>query len=113
MKKRIGLLLFLLPGLLLWKTGAFGFLPLDRTLIFQLPGSYSDIRSVDVQLWHDGELVKREERFFKNGLTQELQWQIPLARGTFRTLVSLNSHPQTLVKEVQLKAEATVVLDFR
>jgi hypothetical protein len=117
MKKRLSFLLFAALGLFLWKTGAFGLLPIERTIILQFPGSYSQIRSVDVQIYAGDELLKREQQLFPNGLDQEMSVHFPLSRGTFRAVTSLSinqvSESANISREFSVASDETLVINFR
>jgi hypothetical protein len=85
--KRRGLFFAMLAlGIILWR-GAFGFLPIERTITWRLPVAAADVRRMEVQLWQDGELLKREDFAVKQGLFDEPTTRLPLSRGPHRALV--------------------------
>ncbi len=79
--KRLPLLLLAALGLYLWQvTGT----P-ERNIALQLEGpSWSSVRAVDFQISDpQGELLKREERFFPSGPPPELTYKVDLPEGTW------------------------------
>ncbi|AEI67327.1 hypothetical protein [Corallococcus macrosporus] len=79
--KRLPLLLLAGLGLYLWQvTGT----P-ERDLAFQLSGpGWASVRAVDLQISdQEGQLLKREERFYPSGPPPELNYKVDLAEGTW------------------------------
>ena len=79
--KRLPLLLLAALGLYLWQvTGT----P-ERNIAFQLEGpNWSSVRAVDFQISDpQGEILKREERFFPSGPPPELTYKVDLPEGTW------------------------------
>ncbi|ATB48118.1 hypothetical protein [Corallococcus macrosporus] len=79
--KRLPLLLLAGLGLYLWQvTGT----P-ERDLAFQLSGpGWASVRAVDLQISdQEGQLLKREERFFPSGPPPELNYKVDLPEGTW------------------------------
>ncbi|WP_426752228.1 hypothetical protein [Myxococcus sp. Y35] len=79
--KRLPLLLLAALGLYLWQvTGT----P-ERDIAFQLAGpGWASVRAVDLQISdNEGQLLKREERFFPSGPPSELTYQVDLPEGTW------------------------------
>ncbi len=80
--KRLPLLALVALGLWLWQvTGT----P-ERELVFQLVGyEWAHVRSIDFQVVaEDGEVVRREERFFASGPPPELTFKVDLSEGPWR-----------------------------
>lgn len=92
LKRLLPLAIVLLGGLFLWRTGAFGLFPTDRTLVWRLPVSYGEVRGLELQVWHDGELLKREEQRFEAGLVGEPSVKLPLAAGVHRAVATVRLH---------------------
>lgn len=79
--KRLPLLLLVALGLYLWQvTGT----P-ERDVAFQLAGpGWASVRAVDLQISDpEGQLLKREERFFPTGPPPELTYKVDLPEGTW------------------------------
>ncbi len=111
-KKRLALFAFIGLGVVLWRSG-FGFLPSEHTVVWQLPVAYSEVRSVDLQVW-DGELLlTRAERTFPGGVSEELRSTVTVARGAKRGLAAVtfaDGGSQAFVAEFDPGNEATVVV---
>jgi hypothetical protein len=103
-------------GLWLWKGGA-GLLPTDRELVWQLPGEQSSIRQVEIQIWDDGELLKREQLSFPHGPGAEVVERLPLRPGNYQTRVFVKREgqlePENYARELRLAQEQTVVTSLR
>lgn len=117
MKKRLPLLIVLGGGLLLWKTGAFGFFPTERTLIWRLPVSYGDVRRLELQVWEGDALVKREEQTYAAGLTFEPTFKVPLASGTHRAIATVGLASEPAARGFQLEfnpgSDESIVLELK
>lgn len=90
MKNRSGRLLVMAAvlggALLFWRTGLFGVLPTDRTLVWRFPVSYGEVRKLELQVWEDAELLKREEQLFEAGIVGEPSLKVPLSKGPHRAI---------------------------
>ncbi len=117
MKKRLPLLVLVGVGLLLWKTGAFGFLPSDRTLIWRFPVSYSEVRKIELQIWDGDALIKREEHSYASGLVGEPTFKLPLASGVHRAIGTVWLAGADASRGFQLEfdpgTDETVVIDMK
>ncbi|MCP3142267.1 hypothetical protein [Pyxidicoccus xibeiensis] len=82
MAKRLPLLLLVLLGLWLWQSSGTP----ERELTFQLTGAgWSTTQALDLQvLAEDGNVLKREERFFASGPPPEVTFKVDLPEGTWR-----------------------------
>lgn len=78
--KRLPFLALVAIGLIVWRTG---YLPKDRTLVWDLPDDPS-IRGAEVQLWEGQTLLKREQFFFPSGPSGKLEEHLRLGRGDYR-----------------------------
>lgn len=111
--RRLPVLLVVLLGAFLWR-GGFGLLPFERTVVFRLPASYAQVRELELQLWEDGELLKREVRTVANGLTAEPQMKLTLGRGAHRAVVTWKEAGQDKsvlwTKDFDPKDTETIVL---
>lgn len=76
-------------ALLFWRTGMFGVFPTDRTLIWRFPVSYGEVRKLELQVWGDDELLKREEHTYEAGIVGELAMKVPLTSGPHRAIATL------------------------
>lgn len=81
--------LMLLVGLFVWRSGLFGVLPTDRTLVWRLPVSYGEVRKLELQVWAGEELLKRSEFTYANGLLAEPSLAVPLAAGPHRAIANV------------------------
>ncbi len=93
MKNRPGKLLVMAivlgGGLLLWRTGAFGVFPTDRTIVWRLPVSYGEVRKLELQVWGEEELLKREELEYPAGIVGEPSLKVPLSAGPHRAIANV------------------------
>ncbi len=103
-------------GLFLWRTGAFGLLPTDRSVTWRLPVSYAEVRGVELQLWRGEELLKREERRFEAGVVGELTMSVPLAAGAHRAIATARlqgrAEPLGFQREFDPGSEEALVIDL-
>lgn len=81
--KRLPFLLIVAVGLLFWKSG---YMPKDRTLVWDLPNDAS-IRQVEVQVYQGNELLKREQFFFDHGPTAKVEEHLKLGRGDYQVIL--------------------------
>ena len=87
MKKALGRLFpiaLIGVGLFFWK-GGLGSFATDRELIWRVPGPYSTVRKVEVQIYDGDELLKREEWMLPGGLTVDPTDKVRLKEGTYVT----------------------------
>src|SRR4051794_31915910 len=86
--RRLPILLVIAAGLWMWKGGGGRFFPQTRELVWLLPEDRSRIRSVEIQLWDQGALLKREELFYPAGPpSPEITQKLPLQEGDFQARV--------------------------
>ena len=113
MKKRIPFLIAAAVGFFLWQ-GGFGFLAIDRTLVWRLPVSHADIRKVDLQVWDGDKLLVREEKFVRDGLQSEPNTSVALRAGRYRSIASVwtldASVPRIFEREFDAENRSTIVL---
>lgn len=88
-RQRLPFLIAVGVGVLLWQTGAFGFLATQRTITWRFPVSYSDVRSYEVQIWDGDELLVQQERNVPTGLSLEPEVKVALSRGTHRAIAKV------------------------
>ena len=60
---RLPFLLVAAVGIFFWQ-GGLGLFPAERELIWRVPGPYSTVRKVEVQVYDGDELLKREDALF-------------------------------------------------
>lgn len=114
--KRLPLLILAALGLWLWRvTGT----P-ERELVFQLEGpGWGDVRAIDLQVMggEDGQLLKREERFFASGPPPEVTFKVDLPEGPGRALLFLKREGQAervrLVQDLTVGEEQYIVRQLR
>lgn len=116
MKKRLPLLIFVGVGLLLWKTGGFGFFPSERTVLWRFPVSYGEVRRLELQIWDGEALIKREEHAYAAGLVGEPSVKVPLASGPHRAIATVTlsgeAAPRGFQADFDPGSEETVVVDM-
>lgn len=84
-KRRLPLVIALLAGTFVWK-GAFGLFATSRDVTWRLAVPYADVRRVELQVWRDEALLRREERSFPHGVSQELTQAMVLRGGPHRAI---------------------------
>lgn len=104
-------------ALLFWRTGMFGLLPTDRTLVWRLPVSYGEVRKLELQVWDRDDLLKVEERSFEAGLTAEPELKVPLAKGTHRAIANVwlsgGAQSRGFQKEFDPGSDETIVIEMK
>jgi hypothetical protein len=104
-------------ALLFWRTGLFGVLPTDRTVVFRLPVSYGEIRKLELQVWGGEELLKIEEQSYEAGLVGEASLKVPLAAGAHRAIATVwllhASTSQGFQKDFDPRSDETVVVEMK
>lgn len=121
MKKRSGRLLVMAAvlggALLFWRTGLFGLLPTDRTVVWRFPVSYGEVRKLELQVWEDAELLKREEQLFEAGIVGEPSLKVPLAKGPHRAIAMVwlmnAGSPVGFQQDFDPRSDETVVIDMK
>lgn len=117
MKKRLPLLIVLGGALVLWKTGAFGFLTRERTVVWRFPVSYGEVRKVELQVWEGDELLKQAELVAPTGLTAEPTMTVPLGKGVHRAIATVQlvseGAPRGYQREFDPAGDDTIVLDMK
>ncbi len=88
-RQRLPFLIAVGVGVLLWQTGAFGFLATERTITWRFPVSYSEVRSFEVQIWDGDELLVQQERSVPGGLAIEPETKVTLSRGPHRAIAKV------------------------
>jgi hypothetical protein len=116
-KKRLPLLIALGVGALLWKTGAFGLMASERTVVWRFPVSYGQVRWFELQVWDDEALLAQQERNLASGLGSEPEVKVALARGPHRGIARVllvgEVSPLTFQQEFDPGTEETVVLEMK
>jgi hypothetical protein len=117
LKRLLPLAIVLLGGLFLWRTGAFGLFPIDRTVIFRLPVSYGEVRRLELQIWEGDALLKREEFTYAAGIVGEPSVKVPLGSGPHRAIATLSLHAQPgtvgFQKDFDPQGNETVVVELK
>lgn len=85
LRRRLPLVIALIVGTIVWK-GGFGFFATSREVTWRFNVPYADVRKVDLQVWRDETLLRREERSFPSGVSEELKQQIVLRSGPHRAV---------------------------
>ena len=87
LKRRLFFAAVALGLVALWR-GGLGVFPSERTVTWQLPVEYFEVRAVDLQLWRDDTLLVRDERAFPEGVRAELHTTVALLPGTHRAVAT-------------------------
>ena len=114
LRRRLPLLLVLGLGFLVWKNG-FGVLATERRVEWRVPVPYSELRSVELQLWRGEALLKREERRFEAGVTSALENSVSLTRGEHRAVAIVGIEggaSKTFSAIIDPANDPIVVIDF-
>lgn len=85
LRRRLPLVIALIVGTIVWK-GGFGFFATSRDVTWRINVPYGDVRRVELQVWRDETLLRREERSFPSGVSEELKQQIVLRSGPHRAI---------------------------
>ena len=100
-------------GAFLWR-GGFDLLPVERELVWKVPGAFATIRRVDLQLYQGTTLLKREELTTPRGLAVEPSSKLVLARGDYEARVLVwregSESPEAQTTPVHVGAETVVVV---
>ncbi|MCU0700530.1 MAG: hypothetical protein MUC96_28810 [Myxococcaceae bacterium] len=83
LRRRLPLILALVIGTIVWR-GGFGFFATTREVTWRLEIPYGEVRKVSLEIWNEGQLVRREERSTPTGLSSELRQEVVLRRGQHR-----------------------------
>ena len=121
MKKRSGRFLVMAAvlggALLFWRTGLFGVLPTDRTVVWRFPVSYGEVRKLELQVWEDAELLKREEQLFAAGIVGEPSFKMPLSKKPHQTITLVwlmnAAAPVGFQQDFDPRSDETVVIDMK
>ena len=117
LKKIIPMALMLGVGLLIWRSGMFGFLPTDRTVVWRFPVPYGDVRKLELQVWDEKDLLKQEEQNFTSGLTGEPSLKVPLGSGLHRAIASVWLKDSTtaigFLREFDPGSDETIVVEMK
>ncbi len=108
------MLLILGLGLFVWKNG-FGLLATERQVEWRFPIAYANIRSVDLQLWLGESLIKREERTFERGVSETIEYSVPMTRGVHRAIAVVRTRDgasRTFRTELDPQSNPRVVVEF-
>ena len=114
--KSLPLLLLLGLGFwLLWnKTGRW--FPVDRQWVWQPPSESQRVRELEVQIWREGHLLRREVRRYPSGMTSEFLQEMALPEGTYDVqalwLLDGQTQPQSFKKSVSVSSEKNIVVSM-
>jgi hypothetical protein len=114
LRRRVPLLVVVGLGFFVWKNG-FGVLATERNVEWQVPVPYGDIRDVELQLWRDEALLKREERHFAEGVSSALVNSVSLTRGAHRAVAVIgfkDGSSKTFTTAIDPEDHPTVVVHF-
>lgn len=107
------MLAVLLFGAWLWQ-GGLGLLPVERELVWKIPGDYGSIRRADLEIIGDGELLKHEELYTPRGLSLDPVQKLPLKAGTYEISARVwrgdAGEPSVHQRKVAISDEKTFVL---
>ena len=75
-------------GAFLWK-GGLGLLPVERTLVWKVPGEFASVRRLEMRLYEGSTLLKADELFTPQGLNVEPTQKLVLERGQYQAELSV------------------------
>jgi hypothetical protein len=114
-KRRLFLLGALGLGAMLWK-GGFGFLATERSVTWRFPVRYGEVRRLELQLWAQGHLLKRELLETPTGLAAEPVTRVLLERGAHQAVATLwlgpGAEPSTYRQDFDPGGGPDIVLSF-
>jgi len=117
LRKLLPMALMLGVGLFVWRSGLFGMLPIDRTLVWRLPVSYGEVRKLELQVWDREELLKRAELLFSTGIVGEPSLSVPLASGSHRAIANAwlkdEASPRVFQQEFDPGTAETIVIEMK
>ncbi len=117
LRKLLPMALMLGVGLFVWRSGLFGALPTDRTVVFRLPVSYREVLKLELQVWDREELLKRAELSFTSGLVGEPSLAVPLAGGPHRAIANVwlrdEPTPRGFQQEFDPGTNETIVIEMK
>lgn len=87
-RRRIPLIIALIAGAVVWK-GGLGYFATARDVTWRVALPYGDIRKVELQIWRDDVLLRREERSFPTGIASELRQDVVMRTGPHRALAKV------------------------
>jgi hypothetical protein len=87
-QRRLPLVIAVIVGTFVWK-GGFGFFATTREVTWRLNVPYGDVRRVELQIWREEQLLRREERMFPTGVSEELRQEVVLRKGPHRALAQV------------------------
>ena len=114
--KRLPIGLVAVAGLWLWRGGG-GVYPVARDLVWQLPDDRASIRSVEIQVWDEGVLLKREEFAYPRGAGGDIVEKLALRAGVYQARIFIrregSATSEALTRELRLGDEETLVTSVR
>ncbi|MBE2248792.1 MAG: hypothetical protein IAE78_04520 [Myxococcus sp.] len=112
-KKRLPLVIALVVGTVVWK-GGFGFFATSRQVTWRLDVPYGEVRKVELQVWREASLLRREERLFPTGASEELKQEVVMRHGPHRALARVwlrdATEPRVFSQEFDPGAHDTLVV---
>lgn len=96
LRKRLPLVLAALLGVWGWKYSGALF-PVERELVWTKPSEAQDVRRLEIQIWQNGELVKRDVHVFPQGMSFDLSQKASLKQGEYEA--------QVFVEKISAKAQ--------
>lgn len=113
-RRRLPLVIALVAGTVVWK-GAFGLFATSRDVTWRLAVPYADVRKVELQVWRDEALLRREERLFTRGVSEELHQQVVMRRGPHKAVavvwLSGAPEPRTLRRQFDPEDHESLVIE--
>jgi hypothetical protein len=113
-QRRLPLVIAVIVGTLVWK-GGFGVFATTREVTWRLNVPYAEIRRVELQIWREAQLLRREERMFPNGVSEELRQEVVLRNGPHRALAQVwlrdAAEPRVFSRNFDPEAHESLVLE--
>lgn len=112
--KRLPFIVVGVLGIWLWQGGG-DLVPVERQVVWKVPGAYASVRRVQAELWRGEELLTRIEIEAPQGLTLDPQKALPLKQGRYRSQLRVwrqgAPEPELESRNVEVGEAATVVIE--
>jgi hypothetical protein len=111
--KRLPFIVVGVLGIWLWQGGG-GFVAVEHSLVWKVPGAYGSVRRVEFQLWDGEQLLIRGEQETPRGLNLDPERKLSIKRGSYRSELLVwregRSDPEVQRSTVQVGSETVTVI---
>lgn len=87
-RRRLPLVIALVVGTIVWK-GGFGYFATSRDVTWRFNVPYGEVRKVELQVWREDVLLRREERSYPKGVPEELHQDVVMRAGPHRAIAKV------------------------